>query len=478
MDRAYYRITFSVVFFLLITATILFAQNSTESDLPTIVITSPKNGAVISGSKVQVLAEFRSNDKQQVSSIKVYLDGKFISERTFNPPVSKGNAGFLWDTVRTKDGSHRLDIQMFAGEQYLAMATCVVTVSNKSKELDTEPPQVAVLNPTEGQTISGKVKIEIQARDNSGQPPYVTISIDKVVKAMRNFPPYTYEWDTTEVPNGPHTIEVKAIDNLDNRRDSKPVRVIVKNPSKGAPVVAPSTRALPTSSPKKSDVAKEPVVKVSSVIEEYKRTTPIVAEVVHEKLNGEKNSSLEPDAQGAPEVQIVKSSVAGAIESIRNEPGIAVQAPDDKAKTDAFQTKQEIMSEYIVKEGDSLIRIANEFDVPVAKLISLNDIKDPSLIRIGDKLRIPQPQGEVLMVPIRPVFEAVKGTIVWDGESKTVRALSSEYDITLQLGSAEAIVNFQPVIMEKEALVQDGRIMVPASFIKKTLGMGEYIREG
>ncbi len=478
MSRLRYVVTLGVVFFLLIAIFPSYAQYAVETDLPTIVITSPKNGAVISGSKVQILAEFRSNEKQPVSKIQVYLDGKFISERNFNPPIAKGSAGFLWDTVRTKDGSHRLDIQIFAGEQYLAMATCVVTVSNKAKELDTQPPEVVIYSPAEGQKISGKVKIEVQARDNSGQPPYVTILIDKVVKTMKNFPPYIYEWDTTEVPNGSHTIEVKAIDNFDNRRDAKPIRVIVKNQTKGAPVVAPTSRALPSNPPAKSAITKEPIVKVSSVIEEYKRTTPIVAEVIPERLSGEKRSSSESKSSVTTKVQIVKSSVAGAIESMGNIPNAAVQVSGNKVKQSYTQTKQEVVSEYIVKEGDSLIRIAKEFGVPVNKLISLNDIKDPSLIKIGDKLLVPQAQEEPSMVPIRPIFEAVKGTIVWDGESKTVRALSPEYDVTLQLGSPEAIVNFQKITMEKEALVQDGRIMVPASFIKKTLGMGEYIKEG
>ncbi|MDI6828428.1 MAG: Ig-like domain-containing protein, partial [Armatimonadota bacterium] len=125
MNGLRYMVTFGVVFFLLIAIFPSYAQYTGESDLPTIVINSPKNGAVISGSKVQILAEFRSSEKQPVSKIQVYLDGKFISERNFNPPVAKGSTGFLWDTVRTKDGSHRLDIQIFAGEQYLAMATCV-----------------------------------------------------------------------------------------------------------------------------------------------------------------------------------------------------------------------------------------------------------------------------------------------------------------------------------------------------------------
>ena len=32
--------------------------------------------------------------------------------------------------------------------------------------------------------------------------PYVTIFINKELKALRNYPPYEYNWDTTTVANG------------------------------------------------------------------------------------------------------------------------------------------------------------------------------------------------------------------------------------------------------------------------------------
>ena len=43
---------------------------------------------------------------------------------------------------------------------------------------------------------------------------------------------------------------------------------------------------------------------------------------------------------------------------------------------------------YIVKAGDNLTLIAKRFGVTVAKLVKLNNIKNPNLIRIKQKLRI------------------------------------------------------------------------------------------
>ena len=46
---------------------------------------------------------------------------------------------------------------------------------------------------------------------------------------------------------------------------------------------------------------------------------------------------------------------------------------------------------YVVKSGDQLSRIASKFGVTVAEIQAANNIKDPNLIRVGQKLIIPLP---------------------------------------------------------------------------------------
>ena len=45
---------------------------------------------------------------------------------------------------------------------------------------------------------------------------------------------------------------------------------------------------------------------------------------------------------------------------------------------------------HIVRVGDSLILIADQYDVSVESLVSLNNIKDSSLINIGQRLLVPK----------------------------------------------------------------------------------------
>jgi LysM repeat protein len=46
---------------------------------------------------------------------------------------------------------------------------------------------------------------------------------------------------------------------------------------------------------------------------------------------------------------------------------------------------------YIVRSGDQLSRIAKKYGVTVAAIQAANSIKDPNLIRVGQKLIIPLP---------------------------------------------------------------------------------------
>lgn len=49
--------------------------------------------------------------------------------------------------------------------------------------------------------------------------------------------------------------------------------------------------------------------------------------------------------------------------------------------------------EHIVKEGETLGIIANKYNVTVEELVKLNNIKNPDLIVVGQKLVVPEKDG-------------------------------------------------------------------------------------
>ena len=59
---------------------------------------------------------------------------------------------------------------------------------------------------------------------------------------------------------------------------------------------------------------------------------------------------------------------------------------------------------YVVQAGDTLFSIAQRFGTTVESIVAANDIVDPSLISVGQKLIIPTPQPELVpTLELRPV---------------------------------------------------------------------------
>ncbi|WP_436244952.1 copper amine oxidase N-terminal domain-containing protein [Paenibacillus sp. LjRoot56] len=57
-------------------------------------------------------------------------------------------------------------------------------------------------------------------------------------------------------------------------------------------------------------------------------------------------------------------------------------------------------------------------------------------------------QGTV-MVPMRPIFEALQANVSWDQSKKTVTAVKKEVNIQLTVGSLSAMVNDREVHLAK-----------------------------
>jgi len=80
---------------------------------------------------------------------------------------------------------------------------------------DSTPPNVTVTAPTAGATVSGTVPVTANASDNVAVAS-VEFWVDGTKVATDTSAPYSYGWNTTQVPGGPHTILVKAVDTSNN----------------------------------------------------------------------------------------------------------------------------------------------------------------------------------------------------------------------------------------------------------------------
>lgn len=95
-----------------------------------------------------------------------------------------------------------------------------------------------------------------------------------------------------------------------------------------------------------------------------------------------------------------------------------------------------------------------------------------SLLFNSTKLRIDRPiaeEGGVMFGPLRQVFEFGGGALEWDGQTKTISARSESKRIKMTIGQRKAAVNGQVVPMENAPYLNEGRTMVPLSFLPAAL---------
>ncbi len=119
-------------------------------------------------------------------------------------------------------------------------ATAQVSVGNST----TIPPTVAISAPANGATISGTTTVTATGSPSTGQTlTNLSISIDGATAVQSgSTSPQTYNWDTTAINNGAHTLVATATDADGGSATSTTITVTVKNlPS--ASVTAPANGA-------------------------------------------------------------------------------------------------------------------------------------------------------------------------------------------------------------------------------------------
>jgi len=118
--------------------------------------------------------------------------------------------------------------------------------ADEAAPMTNTPLSVAITDPANGATISGTYRVTVSASDSGGTIAKVELSIDSAayidITATFNGASCYYDWDTTEVADGPHTIKAVATDSEDQTA-SDTIGVTVDNTAPVVNVVEPSEGA-------------------------------------------------------------------------------------------------------------------------------------------------------------------------------------------------------------------------------------------
>jgi len=184
---------------------------------PTVNITSPANGATVSGT---ITVTANAADNVGVAGVQFKLDGAALGAEDTSAPYSVS-----WNTVTASNGSHTLTaVARDAAGNRATSAPMTIAVAN-----DTTPPTVSITSPANGATVSGTIAVTANAADNVGVAG-VQFKLDgAALGAEATAAPFAVSWNTTTATNGSHTLTAVARDAAGNRANSAPVTIPVAN---------------------------------------------------------------------------------------------------------------------------------------------------------------------------------------------------------------------------------------------------------
>jgi hypothetical protein len=196
-----------------------------DTTSPIVSISSPKNGATVSGA---VNISGLATDDVGISSVEFYVDGsKKSTDTTF--PYS-----YNWNTTAVSEGPHTLSAKAYDA------AGNIGTSSSVTVSVDNTDPTVSITSPTSGQLVSGSTAVTATAADNNAVTK-VEFYVDGNLKTTDTSSPYSYSWDTTTIADGSHALTAKAYDAANNVGTSKTVTVTVDNTKPTASISSPAS---------------------------------------------------------------------------------------------------------------------------------------------------------------------------------------------------------------------------------------------
>lgn len=164
---------------------------------PTVAITAPTTGAVISGT---VNVDANASDNVGVSKVEVYVDGVLKGTKTSSPYT------YPLDTTKLTAGNHMILAKAYDTSSLTSQSQVSVTVSSSTS---ISLPTIKITSPLTGVTLfNGRVAFMV----NAVCPVQITgvdYYIDDKLVSTQTYPPFTYSVQTKKISTGQHT--VKAI---------------------------------------------------------------------------------------------------------------------------------------------------------------------------------------------------------------------------------------------------------------------------
>jgi hypothetical protein len=524
-------------------ATVPVAQSDNG---PAITILSPTPRTTFSGIKpVEISAFYQGSSTNQIALIELYVDGVKAAQKVLDTPETRGVVSFLVDAGALSGGTHRIVVRASAADAEVASAKSSFLFTVPTPEQPMLPavpsagpsqgsPLLSIENPASDGQVQGKVTLRIKASDPSGKLPYVSLFIDHNFKTLRNYAPYEFSWDTTQYPNGYHTIEAFGYNDTQDVGHAQPMRVYVNNPGGRTDrrtdlQDAPKAHiAKPVTTHKVADVAPMPVRSVAAKATPVRRrptpavlaqtakapiqmastpklshqmltltgtaglSSPFVAETARPRLVTPTHNfkPLRPSTSVTKESPALLAMAPAAAAHTPNALLAAVAALPAGAFANQYLTAPAMPTLHASVKAVSVTptvrtvrislpshiqRVVTPHAPKVASQMQwLRAAGERTLMFNSSRLPLERPlvaEGSVMFGPLRQIFEAGGGSLMWQARTGTVTAHTATKDIALTMGSQTALINQKPVMLDGVPYINNGRTMIPLSFLQSALNV-------
>ncbi|PKL13194.1 MAG: hypothetical protein CVV50_03690 [Spirochaetae bacterium HGW-Spirochaetae-6] len=188
---------------------------SVDAIAPTVSLTAPANGAVLSGN-VSISAD--AADNVGVAKVEFFANTTLIAEKTAAP------YSFSWNTASAANGSYALKAKASDAAGNTKEHSINITVDNG---VDNTPPQVNITAPSAGSTVSGSVSVSVTVSDDRG--------VARVEYFANNSPigtstvaPFGLSWDTSALTPGSYALKAVAYDGAGNSAQDNDTTVSIE----------------------------------------------------------------------------------------------------------------------------------------------------------------------------------------------------------------------------------------------------------
>jgi len=408
--------------------------------------------------------------------VDLLVNGASIGTRSVTASKDTGETNFTLNLSDLKDGDNDVEVRLFDRTGKL--------VGSDHRNISTDQSQrgpVYLTSPKVGATVRGAIQVQLGFGQDLRNA-YVSFFVDSNFKKMSNYPPYSYDWDTTRETNGWHTIEAWAIDDTSTTFKSKQTRVFIDNPGgqthrvgvdDSANITKPQTHSEVDGTEKGiRDTASAGHPKASDI----KIVKPVTGSVT-------KSNAINPTT----------GSTSGTKPAPNEQPkmtNVRVLTPTDGKRLGHVPGPTQ-RGEISITDH-SLVAMAppqtpvTEFASFAKKITITKGQRVPSVRTFAIQLNNqyvkfdvqPRVDNGVPMTPFRYLLEKDGGKVDWANMTKTVSASADGKHITIQIGDRDAKVNAMTVTMEVTPYIDHGRTIVPLSFIHDALGVNvEYDKE-